>query len=224
MRILFYDTETTGLPEKGAFNYDKWPHIVQLSFLVYEYTEQQEATGVPLQILQPIAAGDYIIAPHGYQIPQEASDIHGISHNRAVIHGSAARSALEDFLYHIGKVDTIVAHNANFDKNTIHGVLHRLGMLNNQTQWQTKPGVYEVCTMLETTAFCGMPFVNKENVPYPGDSRIKWPRLSELYNVLFPEDPLPLGLHNSLIDVRSTARCYFHLVGRGIMHLRKPIV
>ena len=38
MKILVFDTETTGLPEKNASIYDtdKWPHIVQLSYVLYD--------------------------------------------------------------------------------------------------------------------------------------------------------------------------------------------
>ena len=38
MKVLVFDTETTGLPEKGASIYDnnKWPHIIQLSYILYD--------------------------------------------------------------------------------------------------------------------------------------------------------------------------------------------
>jgi hypothetical protein len=38
------------------------------------------------------------------------------------------------------------------------------------------------------------------------------PKLSELYALLFPNDPLPQDLHNSLIDVAMTLRCYVKYV------------
>ena len=39
MLILVFDTETTGLPtERNAsiFDNDKWPYIVQLSYIIYD--------------------------------------------------------------------------------------------------------------------------------------------------------------------------------------------
>ena len=38
MKILVFDTETTGLQEKGASIYDKsrWPYIIQLSYILYD--------------------------------------------------------------------------------------------------------------------------------------------------------------------------------------------
>jgi hypothetical protein len=38
------------------------------------------------------------------------------------------------------------------------------------------------------------------------------PKLSELYVLLFPNEPLPIDLHNSLVDVAMTLRCYVKYV------------
>jgi len=37
MKVLVFDTETSGLPEKEASIYDKskWPYIIKLFFLVF---------------------------------------------------------------------------------------------------------------------------------------------------------------------------------------------
>ncbi len=46
MKVLVFDTETTGLPaERNASIYstEKWPHIIQLSFMVYN-TDTNEIT------------------------------------------------------------------------------------------------------------------------------------------------------------------------------------
>ena len=38
MKVLVFDTETTGLPVKWAKvnEVDKWPHIIQLSHILYD--------------------------------------------------------------------------------------------------------------------------------------------------------------------------------------------
>ena len=38
MKLLVFDTETTGLPEKGAKinETNKWPYIIQLSYILYD--------------------------------------------------------------------------------------------------------------------------------------------------------------------------------------------
>ena len=38
MKILVFDTETTGLPEKNVsiYEHNKWPYILQLSYIFYD--------------------------------------------------------------------------------------------------------------------------------------------------------------------------------------------
>ncbi len=232
VNILMYDTETTGLPIRPSvpYKHENWPHIVQLSYLVYSLPVAQFTEGVP-STWTPVASGDFVVLPDGYKVPEEASKIHGISHARAVRDGIDVREVMENFLFHVARADIIVAHNANFDKNTVHGVLARNGMLATrpignedgpwaQGSWPSKPTVREICTMLASTEYCRLPFEPKDNTappPYPKDTRFKWPRLSQLFKVLFPHEPVPLGLHNSLVDVQCTARCFFRLLELGIV-------
>jgi DNA polymerase III epsilon subunit-like protein len=44
MRVLVFDTETTGLPEgrnPSIFDTEKWPHVVQLSWILYDTDAQR---------------------------------------------------------------------------------------------------------------------------------------------------------------------------------------
>ena len=44
MKVLVFDTETTGLPtERNASitNMEAWPHIVQLSYILYDVDEKK---------------------------------------------------------------------------------------------------------------------------------------------------------------------------------------
>ena len=44
MKVLAFDTETTGLPESynaSVTDSSKWPYIIQLSFIVFD-TEEKE--------------------------------------------------------------------------------------------------------------------------------------------------------------------------------------
>jgi hypothetical protein len=61
--------------------------------------------------------------------------------------------------------------------------------------------------MKNTTEFCKLERLSKTNQVYN-----KMPKLSELYALLFPNDPLPQDLHNSLVDVAMTLRCYVKYV------------
>ena len=54
MRVLVFDTETTGLPKSKMINPDSlhlWPHIVQFSYLIYD-TELNDIMHISDQIVK----------------------------------------------------------------------------------------------------------------------------------------------------------------------------
>jgi hypothetical protein len=61
--------------------------------------------------------------------------------------------------------------------------------------------------MKNTSEFCKLERLSKTNQVY-----YKNPKLSELYEILFPNEPIPKELHNSLIDAAMTLRCYLKYV------------
>ena len=67
--ILFYDTETTGLPlYKEPSEHPDQPHIVQLA-----------AALVDSETRKIVSSMDFIINPSTYEIPEEMTAIHRIS-------------------------------------------------------------------------------------------------------------------------------------------------
>jgi hypothetical protein len=42
-----------------------------------------------------------------------------------------------------------------------------------------------------------------------GNPTRKWPRLNELHQKLF--DEVPIGLHNSMVDVEACLKCYLKM-------------
>ncbi len=67
---LIFDTETTGLPQNfnaPLSDSDNWPRMVQIAWQLHD--ENGEL----------IENQDYIIKPEGYDIPFNATRIHGIS-------------------------------------------------------------------------------------------------------------------------------------------------
>ena len=72
MRILVFDTETTGLPkEKNPSIYEtqKWPFIIQLSYVVYD-SELNEVV---------VLVNDYINILFDIQISKESQQVHKIT-------------------------------------------------------------------------------------------------------------------------------------------------
>ena len=190
MRILIFDTETTGLPPKHTptNQTDKWPHVVQLSWVIYnDVTKQVEEDK------------DYIISL-GTHIPisPESSAIHGITSEISRAKGVPIDVALFDFKVAANRCGKMVAHNIEFDKNMIQVEFYRTMIFNT-----VFPPV-EYCTMKQGTPICKLIKVWDD-----GSSSLKYPKLVELYYALFGAGaPAPEGLHNAKVDVDICLRCY----------------
>jgi DNA polymerase-3 subunit epsilon len=204
MRVLVFDTETTGLPTSRRASYtevDKWPHIVQLSFALYDTD-----TG-------SLLARDYIISlPDGVRITPGSQKVHGISEARCRRHGVPLLPALEEFVRLRKQADIIVAHNLSFDKRVL---------LSSAVRAAFRPrlfgGAPEYCTMESTKDIPIVVAVNSRG-PYN-----KYPTLVELHRHLF-EGESPRGMHDSLADVLICLRCYVMLTrGLDIVPMLPPM-
>ena len=190
MKELFFDTETTGLPLKGArynTDFNSFPYIVQLSWFFDGHFN------------------DFIIKPDGYEISGEVSKIHGITHEMAIEKGVNIGEVIPLFINDCMIADKIIGHNIYFDISIIKANILRSS--NGVTQYYNEivePALDKskrVCTMLKTIKFVGAYFSDGK--------RGKFPTLEELYLKLFNED---FPAHNSLEDVKATKRCYEELV------------
>jgi DNA polymerase III epsilon subunit-like protein len=80
MRVLVFDTETTGLPKSKIMNPDTlnlWPHIVQFSYVIYD-TELNDI----------IESSDTIVKlKDGITIPEDSIKIHGITNESSQRNG-----------------------------------------------------------------------------------------------------------------------------------------
>lgn len=196
MKILVFDTETSGLPERNASIYDsdQWPYILQLSYIFYDISNNIS-----------VIKDDYINVKSSVIISEESFQKHGISREILDTKGINIRSALHDFNKFLDIADIVVGHNISFDKRMIF-----VESLRNRTQQKftkfngnNKISKPEFCTMKNTVDFCGLHYTTRA-----GKMMKKNPTLSELYIKLFPDAILPDNLHNSIIDVAVTVRCY----------------
>ncbi len=186
--ILFFDTETTGLPRdwNAPVTHTKnWPRMVQLAWLQYDDQENL------------ISERNHIIKPDGFRIPNKAAAVHGITTKYALKNGSDLASVLADFSELISGSSTLVAHNMNFDEKIVGAEYFRIGLKSNL--FDTK----RICTMTTTTDLCKI----------PGNYSYKWPTLSELHQFLFGSDFK--DVHDASVDVKNCAKCYFDLKKRG---------
>ena len=190
MSLLFFDTETTGVPRNykaPASDLRNWPRLVQIAWLLAEDDGGE------------IESAEYIVKPEGFTIPVEAARIHGISTEMAMRDGVDIKSVLAEVMTCLGKVSQLVAHNIDFDEKILGAELLRAGQPNCV---ETKQ---RICTMRSATDYCRL----------PGPYGYKWPKLDELHRKLFDE-PLA-GAHRALVDVRACARCYFELKRLKVM-------
>ena len=184
--ILFFDTETTGLPRNWkapATELYNWPRMVQLAYEHYT-TDGKRLNGK-----------DYIIKPDGFTIPLEASKLHGITTEKAIKEGENLIEVLKEFTAVAVNSSFIVAHNMAFDEKVLGAELIRAGMANILDLKK------KICTMQESTLLCAI----------PGNfGNYKWPKLQELYLNLFGENFE--DAHNAAADVQATVKCFFELV------------
>lgn len=193
MKVLVFDTETTGLIPKNPKTLEDWPHIVQLSCIF-----------IDLDRLDEMYVDNFIINPE-VDIPKETSDIHGITNEIAKKDGIAIRDVLLRITAWLDEADVLVAHNLSFDKKIIEKELERMDYPNyfNIREYE----IYD--TMKEGKNLCNIVVVNKR-----GHGYIKFPKLIELYKYLFKptDDCLELSnAHNAIYDVLMTLRCYLEM-------------
>jgi len=186
---LFFDTETTGLPNDynaPVEDLNNWPRLVQLAWVVYDENAEQR-TGV-----------NCIIKPEGFIIPEQASRVHGITTEKANREGRTLISVLEEFAEAVENSKLLIAHNISFDEKIIGAEFLRKNISHNLFD------IARFCTMKESTDFCQI----------PGNfGGYKWPRLLELHIKLFGKGFE--GAHDALADVNACAKCFFELIGRG---------
>jgi len=205
MKVLIFDTETSGLPLniKIAPNFDNvfdWPSIVQLSFVVYDTTNHTVC-----QI-----ADDIISLPAHTPLSVESVAIHGITRERIANEGQELSKVLDVFFAAVAGVDVVVAHNVQFDKSMLEVELLRIiddtGSERAVKQMEIlQKNVSWYCTMKKSVTVCNILVTNNRGGQYA-----KFPTLLELHLHLF--HIAPKNLHNSLNDVVVCLRCYLKMV------------
>jgi DNA polymerase-3 subunit epsilon len=185
---LFFDTETTGLPKNWkapVTDLQNWPRLVQLAYLLYDKQGNE------------ISGGDFIIQPDGFTIPAEASNIHGITNEKANREGVALMTVLQDFQTLINRAEQLVAHNMSFDEKIMGAEFLRSRMPDSIASKR------KICTMQRSTNFCAL----------DGPYGYKWPKLSELHYKLFNAGFEEA--HNAAVDINATAKCFWELKRLG---------
>lgn len=170
--------------------------MVQVAWVVFEGTEK-------------VAEESVLVQPEGFEIPGEATEVHGITTEEAQTDGIPLQQALDQLDKALGPVEMVVAHNVDFDIKTLAAEYYRQGWADRDSWDQARPPVQKqslACTMKSGTSLCGL---RREE-----GSGYKWPSLQELHHELFGE-PVE-NAHDALADVRACARCFFEMKEREV--------
>ena len=197
MKPLIIDLETTGLPPKNA-NYEtdfmQFPYIVKLAYKVGG-DETKE----------------FIINQEGRNIPPETIEIHGVTDEMAAASPHKIVDVLRLLLSEAADTTLTVGHSIYFDSSTI-----KANALREIAEGRTDENLYELLkvilhkdrridTMKASTKLCNL----------PGPRGLKYPKLGELHEKLFPGEKIEL--HNGKGCVDATARCFDKLIELGVI-------
>jgi len=189
MKVLIFDTETTGLPigrNPSIYETQKWPHILQLSYIVYDSETNDIIT----------VEDDYIHINDDVVIEPGSQTIHNISREILLDKGIPIKDALDKFNNFATTVDLLVGHNVSFDKRMVivEGIRNKIKMNVHDTY----------CTMKNSVELC------KIEREWPdGNKYFKYPTLTELHKELFKTTPK--NTHNALIDILICMRCFVQI-------------
>lgn len=192
MTFLVFDTETTGLPNvyNGRATPDtlkNWTNcrLVQVAWRIYTHSDDQ---------FNLVASQSHLIKPDGFQIPADATRIHGITTADATNNGTDIQTVIEYLMADIEShnVYTLVAHNITFDDNVILSEMHRLNL--DTTKWEE---LNQYCTMRN----------NKHR--FGG----RWPKLNMLYTKLIGPIANSAQLHSADYDCQLCAEVYMYMNG-----------
>ena len=232
MRVLIFDTETTGLPKTKLLTKEVLhllPFIVQLSYVIFNTVTNR------IEVIQ-----DHIInIPLDIQISPESTNIHGITKEITLSKGKALKDILFQFIEDYESCDLLVGHNLSFDVNMLKMETMRLiqtslyfeklyleefleklimesnnnsnsnsnnsnSNSNNSNSNSNNSNTKHYCTMKKTITYCDIKVIDKKGKEY-----IKFPKLSELHKKMFGY--IPKNLHNSLHDVLVCLRCFYQI-------------
>jgi DNA polymerase-3 subunit epsilon len=191
---LVFDTETTGLvKDKLPPEHPDQPRLVQLALVQLDDD---------LNVIQKVSV---IVKPDGFVIPAQASDVHGITQEKAEKYGLPIKSVLSVFNQMCLQSVRLVAHNLKFDQLLIRSETARNKVLDRTLAMD----VY--CTMEESRDLVAIP--PTEKMVAAGMTQYKNPSLAEAYKHFTGEDLV--GAHDAIVDVMATIEVYRHIKGGG---------
>lgn len=189
MKILVFDTETTGFINKKELNLDAQPYIIQFAGILWELQNWE---------YKEIWRKDILIKPP-IPIPYWASQVHHI-YDIDVKDSPVMKDQIEEMMNFLSQADIIIGHNIEYDESMIKLELKRLEKLHLYAPNQV------LCTMKTTVDYCALQW---------NWARFKYPKLWELHKKLFGE--YFVGAHDAMVDVEATLKCFLELEKQNVI-------
>ena len=193
MKVLCYDTETSGLPLwNEPSEHPDQPRVVQLCAELFD-----DQSGVVYNAL------NFIIKPDGWTIPDEVAAVHGITTEIALAHGLPMRAVLPVFLSLWKQADIRLAHNESFDMRMVRIEIKRDHGFSEDfaDKWKAAPAY---CTQAKSSPILNLP--PTEKMLAAGRKHAKSPNLGEAYE-FFTGSKLE-NAHNAAVDVAACKAVY----------------
>ena len=194
--VLFLDTETTGIPDRTAkwdTDFADYPHVVQIAWM----------HGCKVE--------NHIIRPDGWEIPEDALAVHGITTEYAMEHGEPFAAVVDMLIQDCHEAGLICGHNIHFDTGIIKAnILRELGREYYDAN-DVESALFKgkrIDTMRSTMKWVDARFAS---------GRLKFPNLGELYDRCFPGETF--AAHDALEDCKAVARCLPVIVDAGLVEL-----
>lgn len=224
--ILFFDTETTGLVKDSSQSYlveDNYPRIVQLAYELYILDENHH--------LIFVEKGNYIIKPNGFEIPEFATNVHGITTQKAIELGFNVGMILERFIDILCDADVFVAYSLEFDLGVVLSEWNRCmdnltSLANYSTSEEELFGDNYMGLDIQNKGICLMKSAAELlKIPKPVDKsyegNYKYLSLSDLYNHFYGYDfrKRLKDKHDASWDVWALVRCFLEMQKQGHIKL-----
>lgn len=201
---LFYDCETSGLPDfKAPSEAEHQPYILQLSAIL------RDDDGTEVRTFDR-----YIKPFEGFKVDPKTTELTGITQEIIDTKGEDPETVIWDFLELVELAEyNVVGHNETFDARMVRIMLHKLQADESVLQkWKELRQPY--CTMVTCTDILKLPPTDRMKAA--GFHKFKSPKLAECYRYYFGTDFD--GAHNSLNDVRATIAVYICVTNNAQPH------
>jgi len=249
-RIMCFDTETSGLIPKHKAGtpfppMEAYPYIMQISWIVYNVATNkiEETVNEYIAVPKTVEISEKATEVNG--ITREILSEKGKPIVPILDKFFVAYMKSDCIVAHNLQFDSEVVRKEMWrNRDELKRKMRNPERVNMMCGVFTKKfnDAYHIdmfCTMKSTVELCGIDYAAKPNAKNivkdilgeivdavsgvktpPTTTRKKFPRLSELYSILF-DTQLPGDMHNSIVDVLVCLRCFLKV--RGVMEMPENV-